>query len=92
MNRQIARLRDLDWVLGRISTATLGRNAMRSLDELMVATNRILLIAPESVLAAVQEVNSALESFKPRDSEWSAKWSAARQGVAKAARATVPHL
>jgi hypothetical protein len=92
MNQQIARSRDLDWVLGRFSVATLGRSAMRTLDELMVATNRIVLIAPEPVLAAVLEVNSALESFKPRDSEWTAKWRAARRGVAKAARATVPHL
>ncbi|MGE5527482.1 MAG: hypothetical protein ACM3Q9_02330 [Methanosarcina sp.] len=78
MNRQVSRWRDLDWVMGRLSTGTLGRGAMRSLDELITAMNRLLLIAPEDVLDAVLGISVLLERFEQRDEGWREEWSAAR--------------
>jgi hypothetical protein len=34
----IAKLRTLDWLVGRVSTATIGRGAMRAIDEVIAAT------------------------------------------------------
>lgn len=50
----VARWRTLDWVMGRLSTATVGRGAMLALDEVIAATNRLMLVAPESVLEAME--------------------------------------
>lgn len=92
VNRQVSRWRDLDWAMGRLSTGTLGRGAIRTLDELMSAMNRLLLIAPKEVLDAVIEINQLLERSDQRDAHWKAEWSEARSAVAKASRAAVPHL
>jgi hypothetical protein len=91
VNRQVSRWRDLDWAMGRLSTGTLGRGAMRTLDELMTAMNRLLLIAPKDVLDAVRAINVLLERFEQRDDGWREEWREARNAVAKASRAAVPH-
>jgi hypothetical protein len=92
VNRQISRWRDLDWAMGRLSTGTLARGAMRTLDELITAMNRLLLIAPEEVLEAVLGISALLERFERRDEGWGEKWREARNTVAAASRAAVPHL
>ena len=92
VNRQVSRWRDLDWAMGRLSTGTLGRGAMRSLDELITAMNRLLLIAPEDVLDAVLGISALLERFEQRDDGWREEWRDARNAVAQASRAAVPHL
>jgi hypothetical protein len=92
VNRQVARWRDLEWAMGRLSTGTLGRGAMRTLDELMSAMNRLLLIAPEEVLDAVLGISVLLERFEQRDEHWRQEWREARNAVAAASRAAVPHL
>jgi len=92
VNRQVSRWRDLDWAMGRISSGTLGRGAIRTLDELMAAMNRLLLIAPEDVLDAVLSISVLLERFEQRDASWQAEWREARSAVAEASRAAVPHL
>ncbi|HWO83567.1 MAG TPA: hypothetical protein VNM38_07240 [Solirubrobacterales bacterium] len=92
VNRQVSRWRDLDWAMGRLSTGTLGRGAMRALDELITAMNRLLLIAPEDVLDAVLGISVLLERFEQRDDGWREEWNEARNAVARASRAAVPHL
>lgn len=92
VNRQVSRSRDLDWAMGRLSTGILGRGAMRTLDELMTAMNRLLLIAPEEVLDAVLGISVLLEHFEQRDEGWGAEWREARNAVAAASRAAIPHL
>jgi hypothetical protein len=92
VNRQLARWRDLDWALGRISTSTLGRGTMRTVDDLTIAMNRLVLIAPEEVLDAVLEISVLLEDFEQQDPDWQGRWREARNAVAKASRAAVPHL
>lgn len=92
VNRQVSRWRGLDWAMGRLSTGTLGRGAMRTLDELIAAMNRLLLIAPEEVLDAVLGISVLLERFEQRDEDWRQEWREARNAVAAASRAAVPHL
>lgn len=92
VNRQVSRWRDLDWAMGRLSAGTLGRGAMRTLDELITAMNRLLLIAPEEVLDAVLGISVLLERFERRDEHWRQEWREARNAVATASRAAVPHL
>jgi hypothetical protein len=86
MNRLIARWPELDWVMGRLSTATLGRGVMRTIDELLTATNRLILIAPHSVLAASEEINRLLENLRPGSAEWKREWQEGREGLVKASR------
>lgn len=45
-----ARLSTLDYALGQLSRRTLGQPAQRALDSYLVAFNRLLLIAPTSML------------------------------------------
>jgi hypothetical protein len=91
-NRQVARWRDLDWVIGRISTATLGRGVIRIIDELTVATNRLILIAPQPVLEATEAINQLLDRIKLRDPQWKVEWQEARNALARVSRDAVPHL
>jgi hypothetical protein len=65
---------------------------MRTLDELITAMNRLLLIAPEEVLDAVLGISVLLERFEQRDEGWGEEWREARNAVAAASRAAVPHL
>jgi len=92
VDRVVSRWRDLDWALGRISTGILGRGLIRTLDELTVAMNRLLLIAPEGVLDAAQEISLLIERLEPHDETWKAEWRAARGSLARCSREAVPHL
>lgn len=62
-NRQVSRWRDLDWVLGRIASATLGRRVTRMVDEFATATNRLILIAPQPVLEAAEAISALFDRF-----------------------------
>jgi hypothetical protein len=92
VNGQVSRWRDLEWAIGRLSTGTLGRGAMRTLDELITAMNRLLLVAPEDILDAVLGISVLLERFEQRDEGWQEEWREARNAVAEASRGAVPHL
>jgi len=84
--RLVARWRTLDWVTGRLSTATVGRGAMRALDEVIAATNRLVLVAPESVLEAMETLSELIGNFNPSGSKWREEWRAARSAFAGASR------
>src|ERR1700746_2941555 len=55
--RLVAMWPALDWVMGRISVATIGRGAMIAIDEVIASTNRLSLVAPGSVLDGMERLS-----------------------------------
>lgn len=55
-NKLVARWPTLDWVIGRLSVATGGRSTMRVVDEVIFATNRLVLVAPEPIVETMQAI------------------------------------
>jgi len=82
----MTRLPTLDWLMGRLSTATLGRSTMKAVDELIYASNRLLLIAPESLFPPVESISNLLAGLEERDERWKADWQAAREDLAATSR------
>lgn len=89
MTRLVARWRTLDWLMGRISVATVGRGAMRAIDEVISATNRLMLVAPEPVIETMQILSELIGRFDPGEAQWREDWKAARTAFAKAAKGAV---
>jgi len=89
MNRLVAAWPILDWVIGRLSTATVGRGIMQVVDEVIAATNRLLLIAPGPVLDEMETVSELIGSFEPGAAKWREEWRAARSAFAAASRMVV---
>jgi hypothetical protein len=87
--RAVEQLPTLNWLIGRLSTATVGRSAMRALDEVIAATNRLILIAPESILDAMQRPSELIGQFEPAASSWKKEWREARASFAAASRSVV---
>lgn len=85
-NRLIARWRTLDWIIGRLSLATVGRSAMRAVEEVMVANNRLILVAPEAVLLKMQAITDLTGRFDPGEKSWKAEWQEARNAFAAVSR------
>lgn len=85
-NRLIARWRTLDWVMGRLSVATVGRSTMRVVDEVIAATNRLILVAPEPILEAMEAVSDLIGQFDPASEDWQQKWQGARNAFAEVSR------
>ena len=82
----VERLPTLDWSLGQISRHKLGRPAMRALDAYGAAANRLLLVAPQPVLEAMERLSDLLAKVQSRDEAWSETWRDARNEFAVAAR------
>lgn len=89
MTKLVARWRTLDWVMGRISVATVGRGTMRAVDEVIAATNRLVLVAPEAVLETMQALSDLTSRFHPSGTQWREDWRAARSAFASASRRAV---
>jgi hypothetical protein len=87
--RAIELLPTLNWVLGRLSTATVSRGGMRALDEFLATTNPLTLIAPDSVLEAMERISELIGRFDPGASGWRREWREARVGFSAAARSAV---
>lgn len=85
-NKLVARWRTLDWVIGRLSVATVGRSTMRVVDEVIAATNRLILVAPEPIVETMQAVSDLIERFEPASEDWKRDWQAARNAFAEASR------
>ncbi len=85
----VARWRAFDWVMGRISVATVGRGGMRAIDEVLAATNRLMLVAPDSVLEPMQILSDLISRFEQGDEMWRDEWRIARNEFAKASREAV---
>jgi hypothetical protein len=84
-----ARLRTLDWSLGQVSRHTIGRAGMRALDTYTAAFNRLILIAPSSVLTPMEALNDLLGRVESRDEAWEEAWSTARAALAHAGREAI---
>ncbi|HEU5105622.1 MAG TPA: hypothetical protein VFU11_07245 [Solirubrobacterales bacterium] len=82
-------LRTLDWLMGRISTATLGRGAMKAVDELIYVSNRLMLLAPATLMPEIQAMNGLIERVELRDEQWRAEWRSSRESLAAASRRVV---
>lgn len=89
MTRLVARWRTLDWLMGRLSVATIGRGAMRTVDEVIAATNRLMLIAPGPVMERMQILSELIGRFDPGGADWREEWQAARNAFAKTSRGAV---
>jgi hypothetical protein len=89
MTKLVARWRTLDWLMGRISVATIGRGAMRSIDEVITATNRLTLVAPGPVMETMQALSELISRFEPGETDWRKEWQAARAAFAIASRRAV---
>lgn len=87
--RLVAKWPTLNWAIGRLSTATVGRGTMRAVDEVIAATNRLLLIAPASVLDEMEVVSDLISGFEPGTTKWRDEWRAARTAFAGASRRAV---
>lgn len=85
----IGRTPQLDWSLGQLARHTLARPAMRALDEYNAAANRLLLIAPEDILAPVERLNQLLSEVEDRGEDWSTRWRSARIELAVVSRRAV---
>jgi len=85
-NRLIARWRTLDWIMGRLSVATVGRSTMRVVDEVIAATNRLILVAPEPILEAMQAISDLIGRFEPGGEDWQQEWQGARNAFAEVSR------
>jgi hypothetical protein len=88
-NKLVARWPTLDWVIGRLSVATVGRSTMRVVDEVIVATNRLILVAPEQILETMQTVTDLVGRFAPADEDWKRDWQEARNVFAEVSRHAV---
>jgi hypothetical protein len=86
MLRVLERWREFDWLMGRISTALFGRRAMQAVDELILATNRLQLVAPDLLREPMAAISDLLERVEHRDAAWRDEWNAARQSLAAASR------
>jgi hypothetical protein len=85
-NKLIARWRTLDWSIGRLSVATIGRSTMRVVDEVIVATNRLILVAPEPIVEAMQAISDLIGRFEPASEDWKRAWQEARNVFAEVSR------
>jgi hypothetical protein len=72
--RLIACWRSLDWLMGRLSVAMIGRGAMRAIDEVITATNRLPLVAPDPVLESMDTLSELIGGFDPAGSDWRKEW------------------
>jgi hypothetical protein len=87
--RLVARWRVLDWLMGRLSVATVGRGAMQAVDEVIATTNRLMLVAPGPVMEAMQMLSELIGRFDPSGANWREEWQAARTAFGRASRAAV---
>lgn len=79
----------LDWLMGRLSVATVGRGGMIALDEMIAATNRLLLVAPGPVLDDMEHLSELIGRFDPAAKEWKDEWKEARAAFAGNSRGAV---
>lgn len=83
MTSLLEKLPTLNGLVGRLSTATVGRGAMRAVDEVITTTNRLVLVAPEA------SVSELIEQFDPSAAVWRDEWQEARADFAAASRCAV---
>lgn len=59
---------------------------MRVVDEVIVATHRLILVAPEPIVEAMQAISDLVGQFEPASEDWKRDWQEARNVFAEASR------
>jgi hypothetical protein len=85
----VEKLPTLNWLIGRLSMATVGRGAMGAVDEVIATTNRLVLVAPETILEAMQRGSELIGQFDPSAARWRDEWQEARVNFSAASRRAV---
>lgn len=80
------RLKTTDWLMGRISMAIFGRGATKAVSELISVSNRLMLLAPPSLMPSIQAMNGLIERAELRDEQWRTEWRSARKNLAAKSR------
>jgi len=75
-----------NWIVGQLTRWSLGLPAMRALDGLMAATNRLSLVAPEPMVRDVGRIPALLGRLAQRDQRAVAELDSARARLLAAAR------
>lgn len=74
------------WLIRLLGRRVFGREAWRALEALIAATNRLLIVAPASLLPSILEMNELLAGFEGRGSGWREEWQRARGEILVAGR------
>jgi len=59
---------------------------MQAVDEVIAATNRLMIVAQESVMETMQILSELIGRFEPGGESWREEWRDARTAFAKASR------
>jgi hypothetical protein len=59
---------------------------MRVVDEVIVATNRLVLVAPEPIVETMQAITDLVGRFEPVSEDWKRDWQEARNVFAEVSR------
>ena len=90
-DRSLDRLPNLEFFLGWLSRKTVGRDGMRVIDEFLTVGRRAMLLAPDDVLRAFEQIALLLSEDRTA-ADWSKRWSDGQDGLAIAARNAVARL
>lgn len=85
----VSRLPLLDWTAGQVSRHTLGRPTRRAVDTYNAAMNRLLLVAPQTILTHMKTINDLVSRAHQRDDSWAEEWSNARALFTEAGRQAI---
>jgi hypothetical protein len=88
-DRVLTRTPSLEWMIGQASRHTVGRPALRAFDAYSAAANRLLLVAPNPVLDALEDLSALLARLAHHDEAWRAEWHQTRKRFVVVARAAV---
>lgn len=81
------RMPNLNRLIEWVFTKTIGRDGQRAIDRLIATTNRLVMVAPKTLLDPIERISSLLGRVEERDQSWDRDWAAARADVLTAARA-----
>jgi hypothetical protein len=84
-----SRLPLLDWTASQISRHTVGRPTRRAVDTYNAAMNRLLLVAPQSILTHMKTINDLVTRADHRGDAWAEAWSHARAAFTEASRQAI---
>jgi len=90
-DRSLDRLPNLDFLVGWLSRKTIGRDGMHVIDEFLMVGRRAMLLAPDDVLRAFEQIALLLSEDRTTD-DWPTRWSDGQNRLTIAARDAVARL
>lgn len=90
-DRSLDRLPNLEFLIGWLSRKTIGRDGMRVVDEFLAVGRRTMLLAPDDVLRAFEQIALLLSEDRTAD-DWSRRWSEGQDQLTIAARGAIARL